>query len=72
MTSLVHSCANQPNLVVGETESPLIFLLLIAFAGGAMVVFLLSIARDAERRLIEKRMRASMRRGAELQEFEVE
>jgi uncharacterized integral membrane protein len=59
------------NFVVGVTEVPLIFLLLTAFATGAVVVFINAMVKDAERRVIARKMRTAVRR-AELQQLEVE
>ena len=59
------------NFVVGETEIPLIFLISTAFAAGAIVVFLHSFMRAAERKALKKKLRVEMRR-RRFEEVEVE
>jgi uncharacterized integral membrane protein len=59
------------HFVLGQTELPLIFLLVASFAGGAITVFLFSVVSEAERRALEKKMRIRMNRAA-LSHVEVE
>jgi uncharacterized integral membrane protein len=50
------------NFVVGETEIPLIFLMLTSFAAGATAVLLRSVLKSAERQALKKKLRVEMSR----------
>jgi uncharacterized integral membrane protein len=52
------------NFVFGETEVPLIVLLLASFTGGALTIFVLSMMKAAERRALERKVRVEMNRTA--------
>jgi uncharacterized integral membrane protein len=58
------------NFVFGETEVPLIVLLLASFTGGAVTVFVYSMIRTAERRALAKKVRIDVSRA--LRHAEVE
>ncbi len=59
------------NYVFGQAEVPLIVLLLASFTGGGMTIFVLSMAKAAERRALERKVRTEANRKA-LRELEAE
>ena len=59
------------NFVFGQSEVPLIVLLLASFAGGGLTIFVLSMVKAAERRALERKVRNEANRTA-LRELEAE
>ena len=50
------------NFVLGETELPLIVLILTSFAAGGAAVLVYSLLRSAERKALKKKLRVELRR----------